>query len=703
MLGNDERNSKGSADAPGPVARSAARSLPGRLKARVSAAVRAALRSSARKLPDKLKVSFFAAVTLALMSASLTTDTAKSFEQRLADYTSTVHATLLTAALTWLAVAVCGGVIWLQVIKEGSFAQRSIEEVGRRFVWLAGMTPGSVRGSFKKFGVRLGLASAATAAVLYVTLPETNLWRLLRLWWGGPQIELTSRSSDNSFQPMINLPWVSYGQDFGAVAGWKWQGVSQNRAALDATFARLRRSGVKCVVWFLFSDGRGAPSFDSAGYVSGMGQGFWLDYDAAIEVARKHQVGIVWVLLDFHWFSKARQEADASLGGHADVIQDESKRESFYQKALIPLLRRHSYEPQIAGWILVNEPENALKAADLHLEPLAKFVREASALIKKYTYRQPVSVGSADLESLLEYWGKESDGLDFLVFHHYEKFLPPPADHVRGLLVGANDRPIYIGEFKIDDPPIPIDDFIAWTRAMGYAGLWAWRLNEDTAPPRYEEAVQIRDAMTAANSGAGYFRAWFRARRLPEAAPADERFERRRIWWRQHGSETVLPAVSADVTQWEAEASDLEKQTGRLTDERKAKEIELKEKVAECFRQNGEGLKRSKEAVERLNAQTADYNEQLRQARENGDRAWEGRVLSWSQEAERNQEAELGNVSYYERATVRCEEWQREVESRIQEINAEIDSQTALANWYRYKSRWSRKLYQEFWRAELQR
>jgi len=557
----------------------------------------------------------------------------------------------------------------------------------------------------------------ASVIVACVGISQTHFWSLGRLWWSGPAVDLAATAPEKTFQSTINLPWFNYGQDFGAVNGWRWQGVSQNRGTLETAFAQLHQTGVKCVVWFLLSDGRGAPSFDAGGNVKGLDQTFWQDYDTAIEVARKYQIGIVWVLLDFHWLAPVQQENGATLFGHADIIKDSSKRESFFQQALIPILRRHPLEPQIAGWILVNEPENALKDANIRFEPLAEFAQRASALIKKYTYRQPVSIGSADLESLIEYWGKDSEALDFLVFHHYEKFLPPPVDYIRSLMAGANDKPIYIGEFKIQDPSVPIDELVNWSVVLGYASLWGWKLNEDKTAPHYNEARQISDLMVASRSDGSSLSEQFRQRRHPANSPFGQRIG----WWERHGSLTVLPGVSANIEQWGRKLSEFERQMEKLKTERLSKEGELKGSVANCFRLNQADLQSHSKAVEELKAQIADYDNQLRQARENGDKAWENRVMRWLQDAQTNLRTESNGVDKSKDVLKGCEKWEREVRARLQDIDAEMralfkrpdyvlpdqievtDAADALTSWYRYKILWSQKLYQHFWKAELQK
>jgi len=324
--------------------------------------------------------------------------------------------------------------------------------------------------------------------VLVWASPKTHLWLLCQIQWYGPQVDLTSSDPEKTNQQMINLPWVTYGQDFGEIPAWTREGISQKRAIIDEKFKQLSKDGVKSVLWFLLCDGRGAPAFDkSSGDVTNLAPTFWSDYDTAIELARKYRIGILWVLIDFMWALPEKTEKGASLHGRAGIMEGENKSESFFQNALIPLLRRYPLERNIVGWIIINEPENILKEGYLFSDKIESpenvttaakrlqgFTKRASELIKHYTYRQPVSIGVADLESLLEYWGNSPANLDFFVFHHYESYMPPPISKVRGLMPGAGNKPIYIGEFNKERSNPSLNEFITKTRSLGYAGAWPW-------------------------------------------------------------------------------------------------------------------------------------------------------------------------------------------------------------------------------------
>jgi hypothetical protein len=338
-----------------------------------------------------------------------------------------------------------------------------------------------------------------------------------------PPVDLTSANIEDTYVPIVNAAWFSYRQDFGDVdipdgqggrkLAWTPVGVSRNQAIVNGHFKRLKESGVKALIWFLFADGA-TVNFDENGFVTGLDDTFIKDYLAALALAEKHGLGLIFVLVDHELMKLEKEQADgARLFGHAEVIEDKDKRRSFFENALLPLLQLAPVNRNIAGWIIVNEPEVALDRWDekvkdnakLDLQALKKgyvseaglssFIAEAVQCIKQNTYRQPVSVGHRDLESLLDFQRQRPDTkLDFLVFHHYQNYMPPPVTHIRKQLGGADKRPIYIGEFNLNlsDPskPRPISDarqFVGWARALGYAGLWPWALNPSSKEESHNE------------------------------------------------------------------------------------------------------------------------------------------------------------------------------------------------------------------------
>lgn len=516
-----------------------------------------------------------------------------------------------------------------------------------------------------------------TASIVYFFGLRTNIWRLGWSWWNGPKVDLSSRDQNHTFQPAVNLPWFNYGQDFGQAPGWEWAGVSTSRSRLAATFKSLRQSGVHYVLWFLLFDGRGALKFDSNGYVIGLDSRFFRDYDTAIDVAREQDMGIVWVLLDYYFMFPAKQENGVSLFGHADVIEQPDRRESFLNNALKPILRRYPVESQIVGWVLVNEPENALKNGALSPESLQAFMHEASTLIRQTTYRQPVSVSTADLESLLEYAGTRSPEFDFFIFHHYESFLPPPVSHIRNLLPEENDKPIYIGEFDIKKPPVTTNEFVTWSQRLGYAGLWPWNPNanqggdQGSVLPPYEEWKSICDSINTRGHSARQLQEDFEKRHTAGFDSLNETLPQEIDWWNQHWIMTVIPVVNRNISRWQAETLFLEDQ----------------------------------------------YEE---------NRRWESGKIKWQnilshRKAEKERELILANESSIRDGKLpdaagmdRSKRWVDDVETELQRIETEFQNQQkdleiarrrarlnrSLADYYRYRSNGAKALYLDFWEAE---
>ena len=84
-----------------------------------------------------------------------------------------------------------------------------------------------------------------------------------------PNLNLDSTVLEDTWRPTVSIPWVTYGGDFGGVAGWHTSGISSD-SRIDPLFDQLEQRGVAAVVWFLFGDGRGALTFDPSGYVTGV-------------------------------------------------------------------------------------------------------------------------------------------------------------------------------------------------------------------------------------------------------------------------------------------------------------------------------------------------------------------------------------------------------------------------------------------------
>jgi hypothetical protein len=496
------------------------------------------------------------------------------------------------------------------------------------------------------------------AAGLLVTIAVLGIMR-----WRRPDRALDlARPQAWANQFVVNLPWLEYGLDFGKVPAWGARGVASRSQVYEAQLRALKNVGVRSVSWFLLADGRGTLRFDGEGNPVGFDETFWSDYDAAIGLARRLDLNIVWVLMDQLWMSPRRtievsgKEA-VSVGGHASVLEAPAQRRAFLERALRPLFARHAGEPGIAGWILLNEPDNPMTKGWVSKVAVHTFIEEMVQLARQVAPDQRLGVAFNDLESLaVAASDRALEHLDFVVFHHYARELPVPASHLRqALRMGA--QPIYIGEFdlRIAQDPSSMAAFLRWTHALGYDGAWPWSLNaprdEAEAPLAAIAQIQSAQQATAATS------------QVP-ARPAD--FGKRRT-----SPEAKLGASGPDWQRWLADGAKLL--------ERETPATSLAERRRELTQ---ELSKLEKVVAEQAGQLETDV---VRCIAEN--RGWLDRAAG--EERERAQLALAGCEQHKQRSMA----WKLDAEARIAEVRGLfIDLE---------RKEWRRKLYVPFWTEEL--
>ena len=279
-----------------------------------------------------------------------------------------------------------------------------------------------------------------------------------------------SRDADSRppFLTGANLPWVHYGIDFGANPWRPDGGVAQaeERARLEAAFAGLAASGVHYVRWFLFCDGRAGIAFSAGGRPLGLDDFVFRDVDAALEIASRHGIRIMFVLLDFLWCDPANATRGVQMGGRSEVLADAASRDALLTRVLRPLLERYGEEPTILAWDAINEPEwiETVEPAELDA-----WLRETVGLIHSAT-SHPATVGSAGVRWRDRYVDLN---LDFYQVHWYDglKRQPPLDTPVEEL---GFDRPVLLGEFPTRGSKRTPEEIVDAARAAGYSGAFYW-------------------------------------------------------------------------------------------------------------------------------------------------------------------------------------------------------------------------------------
>jgi len=295
-----------------------------------------------------------------------------------------------------------------------------------------------------------------------------------------------------------NLPWLDYGQDFGANPWQPRGGVARpdrherlRRALLD-----LAASGASLVRWWLLGDGRAGLREDGEGRVRGLDDRFFPDVDAAIEGLREAGLRAQFVLTDFLWLDTPRTVDGARLGGRRDHLRDPSLRARLLEHVFAPIAERYGREASIAGWDLMTEPEWATLGVGT-LDPrrsvsrreMRAFLADASSVFRGRA-TQPLSVGLASAR-----WLSLAEGLDLDEgqVHWYES-LDPVSTLARPVATLGLGRPLLLGEFPTRGSSLPPPAILEIAREAGYSGALAWSaLASDRATDSSACRVALRD------------------------------------------------------------------------------------------------------------------------------------------------------------------------------------------------------------------
>jgi hypothetical protein len=275
-----------------------------------------------------------------------------------------------------------------------------------------------------------------------------------------------------------NLPWLDYGQDFGANAWQPRGGLARpgRRERLRRALGDLAASGASLVRWWLLGDGRSGLREDGEGRIVGLDDRFFPDVDAAIDGLREAGLRAQLVLVDFLWLDVARVVDGARLGGRRDHVRDPSRRARLLESVFAPIAERYGREPAVAGWDLMNEPEWATLAVGT-LDPrrsvsrkeMRAFLAGAASVFHRHA-TQPLSVGLASARWLSL---AEGLGLDEAQVHWYES-LDPVSTLARPVETLGLGRPLLLGEFPTRGASLPPRAILDVARSAGYSGALAW-------------------------------------------------------------------------------------------------------------------------------------------------------------------------------------------------------------------------------------
>jgi hypothetical protein len=275
-----------------------------------------------------------------------------------------------------------------------------------------------------------------------------------------------------------NLPWLDYGQDFGANAWQPQGGLSrpERRERARRALGDLAESGASLVRWWLLGDGRAGLREDAEGGIAGLDDRVFADVDAAIDALREARLRVQFVLTDFLWLDAPRRVDGVRLGGRRDLVRDPGRRASLFERVFAPIAERYGREPAIAAWDLMNEPEWATLGVGT-LDPRRSVGRREMrgflaglASVFRSRVDQPLSVGLASTR-----WLPLVDGLDLDLpqVHWYER-LDPVTSLARPVESLGAFPPLLLGEFPTRGASLPPRAILEVAREAGYSGALAW-------------------------------------------------------------------------------------------------------------------------------------------------------------------------------------------------------------------------------------
>jgi hypothetical protein len=232
------------------------------------------------------------------------------------------------------------------------------------------------------------------------------------------------------------------------------------------------------VKWRVFSDARYGIQFDDAGVAIGLDDYFMKDVDAALQIAQRHDLYLVFTLFSSGLWTADCQSNGVHLGGQANALLESTRRQALIDRAVIPLLERVATSDRVLAYEIIAEPEWGIaelnQQSDVRIKvPLAP-VRDFVGQITEAIHQHGRSLATVESNRFSNMVNWQHLGLDYYSFSWYDWLepyepLPTPAGTVH------LDRPIVVGEYPAGGSAYySLPQILNTTSALGYAGAFGW-------------------------------------------------------------------------------------------------------------------------------------------------------------------------------------------------------------------------------------
>jgi len=312
--------------------------------------------------------------------------------------------------------------------------------------------------------------------------------------------------NDKVFLSGSNIAWSCYGCDFGNNR-YEWG----SGEVLEGYVRRISAAGGNSIRLWIHVEGEATPQFNSDGYVTATDGSNTLisELGRFLDFCASQNVFVVPVLWNG---ALMRQQTVVNL------VWDDSKLDSYINKALKPMVAALANKPALAAWEIMNEPEGSIRTeghanpcydtsklsgsgagwagAQIPMERMSRFIARQVAAIRQTDSSTLITLGSWSerpqtdafsetynyyKDSCLQQAAGSTDAhLDFFQIHTYSwqgQWSAHSPFKINAQAFNLN-KPLVIGEFaSVCSAGESIEALYDYAYNQGYSGAWSWQYN----------------------------------------------------------------------------------------------------------------------------------------------------------------------------------------------------------------------------------